>query len=275
MERKFARFDIGLTLAVAALLGWGGLPARAEDREDASPKGIFLSDGEDRKTGVRFNVLLKRGGKSRIVSTNYRFRDADRMKFQFTLNREAYVYVVHRTFEGDPGSDRVRRYAGPKGIEVVRDGDRDRGRSPDRGRRRAASYRMLFPNKAVGLDNRLKARRLYRVPADRNKYFTMDDNPGIEKLYLVVSRKRIDIKDHFDIRDGGVRRDRPTGGDGRRDDSGSDVLDRLTAKLAEYAGNSNLSLSKGIEVEEVDGYGIGVERGKPLMIEVDLAHHRN
>lgn len=189
------------------------------------------------------------------------------MKFQFALNRAAYVYVVHRSLEGDPGSERVRRYAGPKGIEVIREERRERGR-------RLGSYRMLFPNREVGLDNRLKKRRLYRVPAAKDKYFRMDDNPGIEKLYLVVSRKRLDIEEHFDLEDGGVRRGRRSGGEGRRDDSGRDVLDRLTGKLAAYAGNTQLSLTKGIEVEEVDGYGIGVERDRPLMIEVDLAHHR-
>ena len=273
MMRGFAKFKIQRTLAAAALLAWGGLAAAAQEQGDVSPKGIFLSDGEDRRTGVRFSVLLKRDGKSRIVSSNHRFRDADRMKFQFTLNRDSYVYVVHRTLEGDPSSDRVRRYAGPKGIEVVRDDNRDRGGSGNRDRD-GTNYQLLFPNEKVGRKNRLKARRLYTVPADRNKYFTMDDNPGIEKLYVVVSPQRLDIEDHFDIRDGGVRRGR-SGGDGRRDDSSSDVLDRLTAQLAEYAGNADLSLSKGIEVEEVDSYGIGVERGRPLMIEVDLAHHRN
>ena len=267
MKREFEKFGKGLVLAAAALLAWGGSGLEAGERADASPKGIYLSEGKERRTGVRFNVLLNRGGKSRIVSTNYRFRDGDRMKFQFALNRAAYVYVVHRSLEGDPDSDRVRRYAGPKGIEVVR--------GEDRSRRRAGSYRLLFPNRAVGLDNRLKARRLYRVPAARDKYFKMDDNPGIEKLYLVVSRKRLDIEEHFDLGDGGVHRSRATGGEGRREDSGGDVLDRLTAKLAGYAGNTQRSLSKGIEVEEVDGYGIGVERGRALMIEVDLAHHRN
>lgn len=279
MMRGFANRNIELALCAAGLLGWGAVGAFAQQTGDLSPKGIFLSEGEDRQTGVRFNVLLNRDGQSRLVSSNYRFRNADRMKFQFALNRSAYVYVLHRTFAGNPSSGRVRRYAGPKGIEVVRDESRERERSSDRDRRRrdrdSASYQMLFPNEAVGLDNRLKARRLYRVPASEDTYFTLDENPGIEKLYLVVSPERLEIEEHFDLRDGRVRRGRPTSGDGRRDDSSEDVLARLTAKLAQYAGNSNLSMSKGIEVEEVDSYGIGVERGKPLMIEVDLAHHRN
>lgn len=252
----------------------GGIAVRAQE---TSSKGIFLSDNSDRKTAVQFNVLLNRDGKERVVESNYRFRDDDRMRFRFTLNRDSYVYVVHRTFEGDPRSDRVRRYAGPKGIEVVRDENRRRDRSSDGDRsgsgRGNASYQLLFPTEKTGRSNRLKARTLYTIPSDRSTYFTMDDNPGIEKLYLVVSEDPLDIQDHFDLSDGRVRR-RESSGSGRRDDSDRDVLDRLTTRLADYGGNAATSFPKGINVENVDGYGIGVERGKPLMVEVDLAHHR-
>ena len=260
-----------------ALLALGGHPAWAQVGGDTlQPKGIFLSDSDDRKTAVKFNVLLKRDGKERLVESNHRFRDDDQMRFQFELNRDSYVYVVHRTFDGDPGSDRVRRYAGPKGIEVVRDENRRSDRPSDRDRSRSgrgeASYQLLFPSEKTGRSNYLKARTRHTVPTDRDTYFTMDDNPGIEKLYLVVSQKQLDIGDHFDLQDGRLRRSE-SGGAGRRDDSDGDVLNQLTAKLAQYSGNAALSFPKGIRVEEADGYGVGVERGKPLMVEVDLAHH--
>lgn len=278
MFQRFARFKIGWALA-AAWMAASGWAVSTPPQSDTSAKGIYLSDGENRKTGVKFNVLLNRDGRSRVVPTNHRFRNNDRMKFQFTLNRDAYVYVVHRTFQGDPASERVRRYAGPKGIEIVRDDHRDRRRSPDRDRGRAdrgrASFQLLFPHEKAGRDNHLKKRRLYTVPAARDRYFTMDENPGIEKLYLVVSSRKLDIGDHFNLADGGVRRDRPTSGDGRRDDSDRDVLDRLTSKLADYAGNTDVSMAKGMGIEDTDGYGVGVDRNRPLMIEVDLAHHRD
>ena len=260
-----------------ALLALGGFVAWAQAGGDAfQPKGIFLSDSDDRKTAVKFNVLLKRDGRERLVDSNHRFRDDDQMRFQFELNRDSYVYVVHRTFDGDPGSDRVRRYAGPKGIEVVRDENRRSDRPSDRDRSRSGrgeeSYQLLFPGEKTGRTNFVKARTRHTVPTDRNTYFMMDDNPGIEKLYLVVAQKQLDIGDHFNLRDGRLRRSE-SGGDGRRDDSDGDVLNQLTAKLAEYGGNAALSFPKGIRVEEADGYGVGVDRGKPLMVEVDLAHH--
>ncbi len=275
MLLELARFKSPGRLLATALLISGVSVATAQQDADVSHKGIFLSDEEDRKTAVEFNVLLNRDGRQRIVESNHRFQDDDRMRFQFKLNRDSYVYVLHRTIDGDPRSDRVRRYAGPKGIEVVRDENRRRGSPGDRDRERSAgedgSYQLLFPNKTVGMDNRLRAHTVHTVPVDRNLFFTMDDNPGIEKLYLVVSDKQLDIGEHFDIEDGRSRR-RSGSGSGRRDDSARDVLGQLTAKLAAYGGNSSVDFAtKGISVES---YGVVLERDKPMMIEVDLAHHR-
>jgi len=275
MLLELARFKSPGRLLATALLISGVSVATAQQDADVSHKGIFLSDEEDRKTAVEFNVLLNRDGRQRIVESNHRFQDDDRMRFQFKLNRDSYVYVLHRTIDGDPRSDRVRRYAGPKGIEVVRDENRRRGSPGDRDRERSAgedgSYQLLFPNKTVGMDNRLRAHTVHTVPVDRNLFFTMDDNPGIEKLYLVVSDKQLDIGEHFDIEDGRSRR-RSGSGSGRRDDSASDVLDQLIEKLAAYGGNSSVSFAtKGIGVES---YGVVLERDKPMMVEVDLAHHR-
>ena len=262
-------------MAVAGLLVLGGLAALAQERDVfARAEGIFLSGEDDSPTVAKFNVLLNRGGRERVVESNHRFQDGDRMQFRFEINRDAYVWILHRSFAGQPDSDRVRRYAGPKGIDVVRDENRRRERFPDRDRGRSgrgeSTYHLLFPSERTGRDNRLKARRTYTVPSDRNTFFTMDNNPGIEKLYLVVSEERLDIADHFDLSDGRMRR-RESSGSGRRDDSESDVLDRLTARLADFGGNVELGFSKGLGVE-VDGYGIGVARDRPLMVEVDLAH---
>ena len=270
MKRGQFKSTIQIAAAAATLLAWGGLPARAQQAADASPKGMFLSDSEDRQTGVQFNVLLQRDGKSRVVSSNHRFQDGDRMKFQFKLNRDSYVYVVHRAFDGDPASKRLQRYAGPLGIQVVRDERRGRRGSDERPGEGDGSYQLLFPSDKAGQDNRLKARKLHTVPTGRDAYFTMDDNPGIEKVYLVVSPEPLDIAGHFEMQEADAPRRRSGSG---RDDSGRDVLSRLEAKLADYAGNASLSLSKGMGVE-IDSYGIGVETGKALMVEVDLAHHR-
>ena len=243
-----------------------------------SPSGIFVDGGQSGRTAVKFNVLLKRDGRERTVNSNYRFQDGDQMKFQFELNKEAYVYVVHREFEGDPGSRELQRLAGPMGINVVRDDDRRRRRPGERpgSGRSGEAYQLLFPTRESGSSNRLSAKKVHTIPAQRDLYFTMDDRPGIEKLYLVTSDKPLDISEHFTL-DGRLRRG--NGGSGRtpRDDTDDDVLSQLSAKLASYGSNAESEYvnAKGIQLErERDNYGSGRKPGEPFMNEVDLAHHR-
>ena len=239
---------------------------------DVTAKGIFVDGGQSGQTAVKFNVLLKRDGRERTVNSNYRFEDGDQMKFQFELNKSAYVYVVHREFRGDPSSRQLQRLAGPKGIEVVRDDDRRRRRDerPGAGRRREG-YQLLFPTREVGRSNRLAAGKVHTIPADPDLYFTMDDRPGIEKLYVVASDREVDITEQFELSDGSMRRGN---GGGRTDDTNDDVLSQLSAKLASYAANALNLFEKGIKVErERDNYGAGRDSKKPFMTEVDLAHH--
>lgn len=244
-------------LVAAALACVAGFSAAAQSENTATAKGIFLSEKEDRPTGVRFNVLLERGDSRRTVESAHRFINGDRMKFQFETNRDAYIYVVHRTFDGDPESSDTKRVAGSKGIEVVR--------REDRGRAKEATYQLLFPSSQAGQNNKLAARKVHTVPTSSSVYFNMDDKPGIEKLYLVVSPTPIDIKSYFDIESGKIR---------GRDDTADDVISRLNADLSQYGKNVELTFSKGIQVGEADSYGIVVDREKPMMLEVDLAHHR-
>ena len=257
-----------------ALVATGGLAVLfAAGGESVDPKGIFVAGGDERRTSVKFNVLLERDGRKRTVNSDYRFLDGDRMKFQFQLSRESYVYVVHRTFPGDPGDDRVRRYAGAKGIEVVRDDDRRVGG----GRSGRDRYRLLFPTRGTGRENRLRAGAVHTVPFERGSYFTMDDEPGIEKLYLVASPTRLGIEELFDGLDGALRRrpGQPRGSGGgvrERDDRDEDVLAQLNRRLVEYSRNA--AVSKGIHVERDDGYSAGVDGDRPFLTEVDLAHHR-
>ena len=77
-----------------ALVATGGLAILfAAGGESVDPKGIFVDDGGNRHTNVKFNVLLDRDGRERTVNSDYRFLDGDRVKFQFQLNRES----CHRT----------------------------------------------------------------------------------------------------------------------------------------------------------------------------------
>ena len=214
------------------------------------------------KVTVMFRVLLKRDGRERTVNSNHRFEDGDHLKFQFNLNKSAYVYVVHREFVGAPSSEQLQALIRPPAhVEVVRDDDRRRWRDerPGAGRRREG-YQLLFPTREVGRSNRLAAGKVHTIPADPDVHFTMDDRPGIEKLYVVVSDREVDITEHFDLSDGSMRWG---SGGGGTDDTDDDVFSQLTAKLASYAGNAL----------ERDNYSAGRDPKKPFMIEVELAHH--
>jgi hypothetical protein len=97
--------SVGLAVLLATVL----LPVVAADGTDA--KGIYA---EKREIGVRFDVMLLRGSERHLVPTSYEFVSGDRMLFQFTVNRDSYVYVLTRTIPGDGVA--VERFAGSKGI---------------------------------------------------------------------------------------------------------------------------------------------------------------
>jgi hypothetical protein len=258
------QIKVGLGLALAGLMIGGVAKSAAQDVE---AKGIFLDNSESRKTAVKFNVLLDREGRTKTVPSNYHFVNGDRMKFQFETNRDSYIYVLNRTVEGDP--EKLDKYAGPMGIEVIRDDD---SRKPEQ-----ANYKLLFPVQKSGSNNKIRGRKVSTLPTTES-WFNMDENPGIEKLYIVVSPTPIEITRYFNV-SGDVRRGRASGGGGHagnggghKDDTDEDVLGQLNKDLLQYSRNAELTTSKGINV--VDGYGIGIDSGKPMVVQVDLNHYR-
>jgi hypothetical protein len=241
------------TLAVAL-----AIPAMAQ----SGAKGIYV---EGSRPAMKFNVLLERDDKTQVVPTTYAFLSGDRMKFQFDLNKDLYVYVLHRTVDGDDRT--VERYAGARGITVIHDDDRKNNRRD--------SYDLLFPGKASGSNNLIRAHSVASIPRGDGSFFRMDNQAGMEKLIVVASPNKIKIEDFFDVETGHVRDDgaaRKPGND--RDD---DVLDRLNRSLMEYSGNSLVQepASKGISVEGPDdgnGYAAARESGKAIIVTVDLRH---
>lgn len=248
-------------LTVHALLAAAlTLPAAAQ--EDMKAKGIFIDNADSRQTAMKFNVMLDRNGNKKRVPSNYKFQDGDRMKFEFELNREAYVYVLHRTIGGEP--ERLSRYAGPAGIEVIRDDDR---RQPDQSR-----YQVLFPATKTGRANRLTSRKVYSVPTGE-VFFNMDDKPGIEKLFVVVSDSPLDISKWPGVMGEVGGEVSNSNNEGRRRQSNRDDSDDdVTSRLKRYSENSQMTFSKGMGV--VEGYGIGIERSKPMVFQIDLNHYR-
>jgi hypothetical protein len=240
------------TAAAAAVVSMSPMWA-----EDADAKGVFL----DRSAaGVRFDVTLMRGAERQTVPSSYEFRSGDQMLFQFSLNRDAFVYVLTRTIPGEPVQ--TDRFAGSRGIEILL-------REDSKAERPVTAYRLLFPLKMTGLHNRLSAGAVHTVPANGAR-FTMDTEPGIEKVYLVLSPDAIDMSRYFDMETGRMLEGGPSGG---RSDHGPSS--DLGAQMLEWSKNAQTSIaepgSKGITVE---GYGVSSNSTHPALVEVDLKHRR-
>ena len=246
-------------VAVLMAAGVAGGPRLAAG-QSTGPKGIY-EDGE--QVGVKFDVLLERDGRLQRVSSNYAFRSGDRFKFEVETNRSAFVYVLNRTLPGDA------RSLQSKGIEEIRDEDR-RDRSGSR-----QKYSLLYP-RASSRPAAVPAGRRIQLPRENDRYFVMDDNPGIERVYVLASERRIDVSDYFDEDDGRQRTGRRPGGG--RPGGGSiedDVLDQLNARLAAWVVNAAVDFadedadSKGIEVSS---YGVVRDGENPGSVEVSLKH---
>ena len=227
------------------LVAAGVPPVRAQQQNQA--RGIYI---ERARPAIRFNVALDRDGHTSNVSADFAFHSGDRMKFQFDVNKDCYVYVLHRTLDGD--SRKVERYAGTRGIEVIRDDDL-RGRRTD-------SWELLFPNLLSGRDNLIKANALTSIPSAPAQFFRMDENPGMEKLTIVAAPRQLGLEAYFDIASGKMH-----------EGSGDDIRNRLTRSLMDYGGNSIVdSSTRGIEI--VDGYAGSKDASKPILVVVDLRH---
>jgi hypothetical protein len=237
-------------VTVAFAPSGSGLVAGAQD--DAAIKGVFR---EGKRSGVKVSVFATDGNKRRRVSTDYEFRSGDSFELELETNQRAYVYVLNRTLAGDPSS------LGSKGIERIRDDDR-RERPP------VGPYQLLYPMKN---DPRVaESNKPFKLTG-----FRMDDKPGVEKMFVVVSAKPIDISRYFDV-DGDQRTgNRPpsSGGDrGRREDRDEDVLDQLNKDLADWSANAESVLPKGVE-RDPEGYGVVRDPAKPGVVELTLLHY--
>jgi hypothetical protein len=260
-EKEMKRMALAI-LATSAVLAPG---AFAQDA--GSAKGIYRDPAATpTKNGVAYRVLLLRGDERREVPVSFGFRSGDRFKLQVNLKDAAYVYVLNRTFSGDP------KEIGDKGMTTVRDEDRT---NPDRSR---PSYTLLFP--ASGERPEKIAAGKYRdIPGD--VALRMDQTPGVEKVYVIVSDHQLDLPKMFAggrLRNGGSRT--ATDSDSHKSDSEDDVLDRLNKELTEWASDSQTegppagtedSTGKGIER---DTYTVGA-RAKPILAEISLRHYRD
>ena len=239
----------------------------ADDRfaPKLTPKGIYHAVDELHRTGVKFFVALEeRGKKPRRVGVNHPFATGDRFTFSFEINRDSYIYVINQTLRDASGVSEIKP-AGLTGkriervyVEISSSAPEPKPlplppRSPY-----LSEPRLLFPTVKAGSNNRLKGDRPYQVP--HRGYYVMDDQTGLERLYVVISDKRLDFSDDF----------HPVGGEVR----GTVAADRLRRKLEAWKKNAEVEfVDKGIE-HDVASYGVSIDPAKPAVVEIDLRHCR-
>ncbi len=205
-------------------------------------KGIYYDVDRYQRSGLKFRVILDENGKDRQVATGHPFRTGDRFSFSFEINRDTYVYVINRT----QTSAAMPVAAGYQAKRIKRP--------------QLSEPRLLFPTSRAGNNNRLASNKAHAVPSHGS--FVMDAESGLEKLYVVISDKRLDFSDFFNAGSGELR------------GSANPRASTLQAKLDGWKGNAVVELvSKGI-VHQVDSYGATVDASKPAVVEIDLKHYR-
>lgn len=243
---------LALTLAVSSFA-----------QSDANPRGIFLESGDSASSAIKFSVLLERDGVKKVVPSSYAFQSGDKMKFQFELNNDRYIYILLRSVSANPAM--LEKYSGKRGIDVIREEDQratavstttTTTTTTTATTTTTGGYQLLYPTRQSGTANKVAARTTKTVPGGDATWFRMDKKPGIEKLLVVVSDKPLDFSPFFDTLTGKLR-------------ANSTVAVQLSQRLVDYSGNSHLSSSRGIEVES---YASAAVVAKPMLVPVDLRH---
>lgn len=151
---KLAR---SINIALAALVVCAGLASAATQNPDPAAKGLFYEqlNKKDQKlnNGLRYWIELDRGNKSYHVSNKHQFVSGDRIRFHVVANINGYAYILLKN--------------GSRGEKCV-----------------------LFPDAKSNDDNNIQGGREYVLPGDG--FLTFDENPGTEKLTLLLSRAQID-----------------------------------------------------------------------------------
>ncbi len=152
-------FRKSLPVAFCALMTAAGPAFSAGPAEDRvpGPKDLFrtqLDNQKDEKnTGVQYWIELKRGGELNRVSNKYQFKTGDQVRFHVIPNIDGYAYVLLKS--------------GSRGERAV-----------------------LFPNERAHENNHVAHGHDVTIPGD-GTFLQFDENPGTERLSLVVSRAPI------------------------------------------------------------------------------------
>jgi len=106
---------------------------------------------DEKVVAVKTTIELNRNGKISTVLPMTEFQSGDKVKIVYTTSVDAYVYWLSEGSSGD--------------------------------------YYMLFPNPKTGTDNFVRKNEVNTIPVKGN--FKFDDNPGTEKILLVLAPEKI------------------------------------------------------------------------------------
>jgi len=156
---------------VAALSLMSPLASRAElgsgsDDDMSGAKGLFFEQlekpSQNLNTGIRYSIELKRNGKTQRVSNKFQFRTGDSIRFHVTSNINGFAYILLSS--------------GSRGEQSV-----------------------LFPDESTKETNRVERGKEYVMPG--KGFLTFDENPGTEKLTLLLSRSPINASAYMQKHD--------------------------------------------------------------------------
>ena len=216
------------SLRLAVSLAFASLPAPLAFAEEAN-RGVRL---RQQPGNVTYDVELIRGTQRAIVPVTYEFKTGDRFALRVKVAAPSYVYVLNRTFVGSPDELKNNRQ-----IKLVPDkaAPADGGGDAPKG----SAYSLVYPAKGA---NRLLRPGVVNIIPAPGQLMEMDENPGVEKLLVIVSPKPMDISRYFDPASGHVRTAPAAPAAGRKDSPG-DVLGKLNSELASMAGNAEVEES--------------------------------
>lgn len=130
-----------------------------KDKKVEGVKGLFYeqlaSPSKDINTGVQYWIKLKRDGEKVRVTNKQDFRSGDQIWFCVKSNIKGYAYILLS--------------GGSRGEQSV-----------------------LFPDPSVSESNKITPGVTYTLPSQGA--LTFDENPGLEKVTLLVSRHPIDAQ---------------------------------------------------------------------------------
>ncbi len=149
------RFGLSLMLSLALVAATSTVGFCLEK----GAKGLFFEQMESQEkslnTGVQYYIELERGGVNRRTTNKEKFQNGDRIRFHLKSNIDGYAYILLSS--------------GSRGEQSV-----------------------LFPDPQSGDNNQVKHGKDYTLP--ETGFLTFDENPGTEKVTLVLSRTPIDAQ---------------------------------------------------------------------------------